>query len=423
LKKGPPGTGAAEGTVADIRKRQGRKGPTYQVRYASTGAKGGYAYATFTSLKEARAFLEGGDTKAAVARRDPEIGTVADAAEKWLRVCESEGLNGREPVSKYTYENYAYRVSFIKAYPWPKPIHQLEPPDVVAFRSWLLEEGNSRAVASKVLSTLHSVLKEMTIRGVLHHNFAQGICVRAESRYEEPVSIPSKQEIIALLAAADELAASPNESIRKTWRRYRPILYLAVDSGMRPQEYLALSRSAIRDNGVFVDRAIDGGSTEISVTKTPAGRRFIEISPHVIDMIRHYAREHAVKNDYDLVFPSTNGKWISRQNWQRRGFDVACIQANLVETPGARDEQLKLPKYRPYDLRHFFASMHIEKGTNLKKLQTLMGHANIETTLNVYGHLLDDDENLKKPSEGILSAIAPAKTCGKSVARTLQAAE
>ncbi|MFM9846449.1 MAG: tyrosine-type recombinase/integrase [Hyphomicrobiaceae bacterium] len=137
-------------------------------------------------------------------------------------------------------------------------------------------------------------------------------------------------------------------------------------------------------------------------------------------MVRHYAKEHAVPNSYHLLFPSANGKWISRQNWQRRGFDAACTKAKLVETVGDGHEQ---PKYRPYDLRHFFASMHIERGTNLKKLQTLMGHANIETTLNVYGHLLDDDENLKKPVVGMLSGIQSAQACGKSVARTLEAAE
>ena len=38
----------------------------------------------------------------------------------WLRICEKEGLNGREPVTTYTYENYEYRAGFIKAYEWPK---------------------------------------------------------------------------------------------------------------------------------------------------------------------------------------------------------------------------------------------------------------------------------------------------------------
>ena len=51
--------------MADIRKRTGRKGTTYQVRYASKAAKGGYAYATFATLKEARDFLESGEDQEA----------------------------------------------------------------------------------------------------------------------------------------------------------------------------------------------------------------------------------------------------------------------------------------------------------------------------------------------------------------------
>ena len=70
------------------------------------------------------------------------------------------------------------------------------------------------------------------------------------------------------------------------------------------------------------------------------------------------------------------------------GFNVACIEAGLVETVEEEGRIVHKPKYRPYDLRHFFASMLIEKKTNLKKIQTLMGHTNIETTLNVYGHLV-----------------------------------
>jgi integrase len=46
--------------MADIRKRVGKKGITYQVRYPSKAAKSGYAFATFSTLKEARAFREDG---------------------------------------------------------------------------------------------------------------------------------------------------------------------------------------------------------------------------------------------------------------------------------------------------------------------------------------------------------------------------
>lgn len=404
--------------MADIRKRNGAKGVTYQVRYASKSSKSGYAYATFFTRKEAAAFLESGKTAQQSSHPRSDVRTVRQAVQLWLDVCEKEGLNGREPVTFYTYKNYEYRADIITQYDWNKEIHELTPPDVVAFRSWLLTNGISRDLAGKVLSTFQSVMKEMTIRGVLPHNVASGIYIRADSRYQEPVVIPSKQEIVALLGAADRLANSKNAQIARTWQRYRPILYLAADSGMRPQEYLAVAGSSLDAKGVHVTRAIDGSGCSLTVTKTSAGRRYIELSPETIAMVRHYAEHHATANEFDLIFPAANGRWLCRKNWQRRGFDVACKEAGLVETVEGKGGRIEQSKYRPYDLRHFFASMLIEKKMNLKKIQTLMGHANIETTLNVYGHLLEDEAGDKNKEFGLLSGML-RNSCGESVANIL----
>jgi len=402
--------------MTDIRKRVGTKGTTYQVRYPSRKTKSGFAFKTFKTMKAARAFVESGGTQEKHSEHHSDIRTVRAATDMWLKICEKEGLNGREPVTQYTYLNYEYRAEFIKKYEWSKDIQDLTAPDIVAFRSWLLDSGLSRVLASKVLSSFQSMMKEMTIRGVLHHNVATGISIRADSRYQEPVQIPTKREIIELLSAADRLANSKNAAISRTWQRYRPILYLAVDSGMRPQEYLALSHSALREHGVYVERAIDGSGYSLSVTKTQSGRRFIEISPETLEMVRHYAENHAVDNEYDLVFPASNGRWMCRRNWQRRGFNAACVEAGLVTTTTQKGKVIESPRFRPYDLRHFYASMLIEKKVNLKKIQTLMGHANIETTLNVYGHLLDDENDAKNSGSGMLSTLL-FDSCGKSVAR------
>jgi integrase len=408
--------------MSDIRKRKGKKGTTYQVRYPSKGSPNRYAYKAFDTLKEARAFLESGNARHS-ARASADIRSVAQATDLWLMACEKEGLNGREPVTGYTLQNYRYRAEFIKTYDWSKNTVELAAPDIVAFRSWLLSGDISRGLAGRVLSSLHSVMKEMVIRGHIPHNPVSGICVRTESRYKEPVVIPTKQEVVRLLRAADSLANSKNKQTARTWKRYRPMLYLAVDSGMRPQEYIALSRSALRENGVYVDRAIEGSGQEISVTKTPAGRRFIELSPATLAMVRHYAENHAVKNDYDLVFPTDTGQWQSRRNWHQRGFNAACVAAGLTKPviedgkPVIKDGKLvEEVKYCPYDLRHFFASMLFENKTNLKKIQTLMGHTNIETTLNVYGHLLEDADRKDDEPVGLLGGLLN-ESCGVSVAK------
>ena len=67
------------------------------------------------------------------------------------------------------------------------------------------------------------------------------------------------------------------------------MLYLAGDTGMRPGEYLALPRFNLSSAEVKVDRAVERNGDKISVTKTPAGWRWIDLSPETADMVMHYA--------------------------------------------------------------------------------------------------------------------------------------
>ena len=60
--------------------------------------------------------------------------------------------------------------------------------------------------------------------------------------------------------------------------------------------------------------------------------------------------------------------------------------------------------------------MLFEKKANLKKIQTLMGHTNIETTLNVYGHLLEENGRKDDEPVGMLGSLLQ-NSCGVSVAQ------
>ncbi|MDJ0922912.1 MAG: hypothetical protein QNI84_17430, partial [Henriciella sp.] len=247
------------------------------MRYASKATKSGFAYKTFRTLKEARAFTENLGCRPA-GPLDNSIRTVEQAIDRWLEICIKEGRDGRDPVTPYTHKIYSYRADIMKAYDWSKELYELQTPDIVNFRSWLLQ-NYTRDQAKKVLSSFHSVIKEMALRGHIASNVASGVSVRPGSRYDKPIDLPSAREVQALLSAADRLANSKNRQTARIWERYRPILYLAADSGMRPQEYVALARSNLKDGGVLVDRALERGEARISVTKTPAGRRFIDLTP------------------------------------------------------------------------------------------------------------------------------------------------
>lgn len=405
--------------MSDIRKRKGKNGTSYQVRYPT---KDGYAFKSFRTRREALAFREDALARAKQVRsRGAHIKTVADGLQLWLDVCEKEGRDGRPPVTKATLIGYQWRRDLILEYQWPE-LHDLKPADVRHFRGWALRRF-SRDLSQKLLSSFHSMVIELVQRDILSFDIAAGISVQGGSRYDEPVKIPTEKEVFDLLAAADRLANSKNLQVQKTWERYRPMLYLAADSGMRPQEYLVVPENNLTNKGVAVSQALEARGLRISVTKTPSGRRFIDLSTETVSMIRAYVRKREIEesiNKHGLIFPTSSGHWQLPGNWQRRGFAVACKEAGLstlvIDDKG---EERWMPRYSPYSLRHFYASMLIDRRVNLKRVQQLMGHSRIETTLHFYGHLVERKEAESEVRIGLVSDIR-GSSCGNHVAKASQ---
>jgi integrase len=231
--------------MSDIRKRVGRKGVTYQVRYPSKATKSGYAWVTFKTLKEARAFVESGKTREDGPAIDRSISTVPQAVQLWLGICEKIGRDGREKVEPETFKEYHHRGRIMEEYSWPKRLQELEPADIVHFRNWLLE-NKTREQARRTLSSFHSVLIEMKHQGHLAHDPAAGISIKGGGRYEtedQEVETPSDQEMRDIYAAADAMGKK-NDFMEKCWARHRPMIYLAGFSGICVHPNTAAFRGA-----------------------------------------------------------------------------------------------------------------------------------------------------------------------------------
>ena len=67
-----------------------------------------------------------------------------------------------------------------------------------------------------------------------------------------------------------------------------------------------------------------------------------------------------------------------------------------------------LPHIRYHDLRHTTASLLIAKGYDIKRVSVWLGHSDIATTANIYGHL--SFENKK----GTLAAMSDLLSDGKN---------
>jgi integrase len=60
--------------------------------------------------------------------------------------------------------------------------------------------------------------------------------------------------------------------------------------------------------------------------------------------------------------------------------------------------------FRFHDLRHFYASLLISKGLDVKVVQARLRHASAKTTLDTYGHLWPDcDETTRAAISGVMT--------------------
>lgn len=72
----------------------------------------------------------------------------------------------------------------------------------------------------------------------------------------------------------------------------------------------------------------------------------------------------------------------------------------------ARSEVKGLPAgFRYHDLRHYFASLLIADGADVKTVQARLRHASAKTTLDTYGHIWPDrDESTRVTVDAVLTA-------------------
>ncbi|HEV2459989.1 MAG TPA: site-specific integrase [Ktedonobacterales bacterium] len=77
----------------------------------------------------------------------------------------------------------------------------------------------------------------------------------------------------------------------------------------------------------------------------------------------------------DLVFPNTIGTLMIPDNLTKRSFKSILKRADL-------------PDIRLHDIRHMAATLLLSHNVNIKVVSEMLGHADIATTLRIYGHVL-----------------------------------
>lgn len=368
--------------MGSVEKRNGK----YRARYRDPSGK--QRSKTFNLKSDASRFLR--DIEVDVDRGrwiDPTNAEMAleDWAKEFLSLSRRLALSTQETyardLNKYVLPRFgSYRLGRL-------PADEIE--------NWLNDEVASGIAASSV-HRHYRTLRRMLSVAVEKEKILSNPCDRVE-----PPSVPKREMAFLSWEEVVDLAEAHRE-------RFRALIYLAVDTGMRWSELIGLRRSTLDVHRckVRVTEQLIRLETGVWVRKepkTPASVRSITISPVTAGIMADHLEKFAGAGPDGLVFPNRAMNPISSSSFWNNHFTPALQRVDLL--------------CRFHDLRHTSVALAIAEGAHPKAIQMRMGHSSINVTLDRYGHLFPElDEAIATSfGERLLAARSSERVAETSV--------
>jgi integrase len=353
---------------------------------------------TFAKKRDADAHhaIVGTAVRAGVHTADSKSVTVAKAAELWLESCEAAGLE-RATIAAYRQHARLHITPILGAL----RLSQLTVPLVRGFEDRLRRDGRSPAMVRNARRSLGGILADAQERGLVAQNVVYSLRKRRHSRRVEDngklnagVDIPTPAEMRAIVGKLSPAAG-----------RFRTLLLTAIFTGLRASELRGLRWDDVdlKRGELHVRQRADRYGA-IGRPKSEAGERTVPLPPMVIAALREHWLA-SPKGELGLAFPNVRGGVEHRNSIVKCGFHPAQVAAGVVDQHGGA-------KYKGlHALRHFYASWCINRRVDgglelpLKVVQARLGHASIQMTADVYGHLFprrDDGAELAAAEKAFL---------------------
>lgn len=258
-----------------------------------------------------------------------------------------------------------------------------------------------RALATLLQSYAPSNVR--SCRGLLHRALADAVKWNILPR--NPVDLASSPRV-----PKRPMQVFSEDEVRKlfdatTGDHYHTLWVLMATTGLRLGEATGLRWEDVdsRDKKLTVQsnlQRIRGQEMQSCETKNAYSRRVVHLAPSTLALLKkHKAHQAEAKlsqgaeweNTADLVFTTTRGTPIDPSNINK-AWDRTL-------------QRLKLPPIRIHDMRHTAATVLLKRGVHPKKVQGMLGHASIRTTLDLYSHVMPAmHEEVAQHMEALFSA-------------------
>ncbi len=242
----------------------------------------------------------------------------------------------------------------------------LRPEHVLQMLAQLRANGKSTDMQKRAKQSLSTVLKDAVKFGIVHRNVT--LMVDTPKHKSPERKVWGKAQVNIFL-----------DHLKSINHRLYPLFEFLFYYGPRCSEALGLRWADVdfQKEVIYIRHTLvrRGKKRIFGAPKTEASIRDLPLLPNIRRSLLEH-RDKEPKYEDDLIFHGVNGNPVCNRS--------------LLKTFKNISRQLGLPVITIHDTRHTLGTLLKDSGVSPKDTQVILGHADIETTLQIYTHSSDE---------------------------------
>lgn len=300
-----------------------------------------------------------------------------------------------------TKTNYIYMYDhFVRDVIGNRKIKSFRYSDIKAFYNDLLKNGMKTNTLDNVHTILHPTFTLAVRDGIIRNNPSDGVCAELKKGTE-------KTEGRHALTLNEQKLFMDYMQESDTYRHWLPLFTFFLGTGCRVGEVIGIRWNdvdfkngtiSINHNTTYRPDGKGGMILSVNTPKTDAGKRTIPMFNDVREALIKLRREQMelgvrceceIDGYSNFIFLNRFGSIYIPMDINR-AIKRIYTGANFKEQEQAKKERRKpieIRHFSVHNLRHTFCTRLCEVENNIKLIMSIMGHADVQTTMNIYNEI------------------------------------